>query len=132
MDRNALTICAIPPSPAHDDSKATKNGMSKGARPMRSRRGFRRHQRHAGIGRGFGPSIPDCLMQTHLSEQHPEITVARALFPDARYLDTYEAFGLLAQHDGHAIHLQDREQSGCRGWRGRGPLSIEYVYRSTV
>ncbi len=55
---------------------------------------------------------PDCLMQTHLSEQHPEIAWVRELFPEARdYLDTYEKFGLLGPKGlfGHAIHLGDRE-----------------------
>ena len=55
---------------------------------------------------------PDCLMQTHLSEQLPEIAWVRDLFPDARdYLDTYEAFGLLGARGlyGHAIHLEPRE-----------------------
>ncbi len=56
---------------------------------------------------------PDCLMQTHLSEQIPEIEWVRALFPDARdYLDTYERFGLLGARAlfGHAIHLEPRER----------------------
>ncbi len=55
---------------------------------------------------------PDCLMQTHLSEQLPEIAWVRDLFPDARdYLDTYETFGLLGERGlyGHAIHLEARE-----------------------
>ena len=57
---------------------------------------------------------PDCLMQTHLSEQPDEIAWVRALFPDARdYLDTYEAHGLLGPRAvfGHAIHLEPREIS---------------------
>ncbi len=57
--------------------------------------------------------FPDCPMQTHLSEQLPEIAWVRDLFPDARdYLDTYEAFGLLGTKGlyGHAIHLTDRER----------------------
>ncbi|MEM8538071.1 MAG: guanine deaminase [Pseudomonadota bacterium] len=56
--------------------------------------------------------FPDCLMQTHLSEQLPEIAWVRSLFPKARdYLDTYEAFGLVGARGlyGHAIHLQQRE-----------------------
>jgi guanine deaminase len=51
---------------------------------------------------------PDCLMQTHLSEQTDEIEWVRGLFPQARdYLDTYEAHGLLGPNAlyGHAIHL---------------------------
>lgn len=55
---------------------------------------------------------PDCLMQTHLSEQHDEIAWVKSLFPTARdYLDTYEAHGLLGARGlyGHAIHLEPRE-----------------------
>ena len=57
---------------------------------------------------------PDCLMQTHLSEQTDEIAWVRDLFPEARdYLDTYERFGLLGANGlyGHAIHLTDREKA---------------------
>jgi len=55
---------------------------------------------------------PDCLMQTHLSEQTDEITWVRDLYPTARdYLDTYEAHGLIGERAlfGHAIHLANRE-----------------------
>ncbi|NRA98797.1 MAG: guanine deaminase [Rhodobacteraceae bacterium] len=57
---------------------------------------------------------PDCLMQTHLSEQTDEIAWVQSLFPDARdYLDTYEMHGLLGAGGvyGHAIHLTDRERA---------------------
>jgi guanine deaminase len=57
---------------------------------------------------------PDCLMQTHLSEQPDEIAWVRELFPQSRdYLDTYEAQGLLREGAvfGHAIHLTAREKS---------------------
>ena len=57
-------------------------------------------------------SFPDCLMQTHLSEQLPEIDWVRNLYPEARdYLDTYEMHGLLGSRAvfGHAIHLEPRE-----------------------
>lgn len=56
---------------------------------------------------------PDCLMQTHLSEQTDEIEWVLGLYPDARdYLDTYEKFGLLGERGlyGHAIHLEPREK----------------------
>lgn len=55
---------------------------------------------------------PDCLMQTHLSEQRDEIAWVKSLYPAARdYLDTYEAHGLLGPNGvyGHAIHLEPRE-----------------------
>ncbi len=60
---------------------------------------------------------PDCLMQTHLSEQADEIEWVRKLFPKARdYLDTYEAHGLLGPRAvyGHAIHLTSRERDRLR------------------
>ncbi|KIC43302.1 guanine deaminase [Ruegeria sp. ANG-R] len=60
---------------------------------------------------------PDCLMQTHLSEQTDEIEWVRSLFPQARdYLDTYEQFGLLGGNGlyGHAIHLETRERDRLR------------------
>ncbi|NIZ14790.1 guanine deaminase [Phaeobacter sp. HF9A] len=60
---------------------------------------------------------PDCLMQTHLSEQLDEIEWVRGLFPEARdYLDTYERYGLLGKGAvfGHAIHLEQREKDRLR------------------
>lgn len=57
---------------------------------------------------------PDCLMQTHLSEQTDEIAWVKDLFPQSRdYLDTYEAQGLLREGAvyGHAIHLTAREKA---------------------
>jgi len=60
---------------------------------------------------------PDCLMQTHLSEQRPEIEWMHGLYPEARdYLDTYEAHGLLGANGmyGHAIYLEPRERDRLR------------------
>ena len=60
---------------------------------------------------------PECLMQTHLSEQPDEIAWVHALYPSARdYLDTYEAHGLLGANGvyGHAIHLEPRERDRLR------------------
>lgn len=60
---------------------------------------------------------PDCLMQTHLSEQTDEVAWARELLPGARdYLDTYEKFGLLGKGGvyGHAIYLEGREKDRLR------------------
>ncbi len=60
---------------------------------------------------------PECPMQTHLSEQLPEIDWVRRLFPEARdYLDSYERFGLLGENAlyGHAIHLTGRERARLR------------------
>lgn len=57
---------------------------------------------------------PDCLMQTHLSEQTDEIAWVKDLFPTARdYLDTYERHGLLGKGAlfGHSIWLEEREMA---------------------
>lgn len=57
---------------------------------------------------------PDCLMQTHLSEQTEELAWVHELFPEARdYLDVYDRFGLLGPGGvfGHAIWLSDRERA---------------------
>ena len=60
---------------------------------------------------------PECLMQTHLSEQTDEVAWVKELFPTARdYLDTYEQFGLLGKGGlyGHAIYLEEREKARLR------------------
>ncbi len=65
---------------------------------------------------------PDCLMQTHLSEQPDEVAWVRSLYPDARdYLDTYEMHGLLGARGlyGHAIHLEPREIDRLAEVQGR-------------
>jgi guanine deaminase len=65
---------------------------------------------------------PDCLMQTHLSEQPDEVAWVAELFPQARdYLDTYEMHGLLGERGlyGHAIHLTAREIDRLAEVQGR-------------
>ena len=60
---------------------------------------------------------PECLMQTHLSEQHEELAWVRELFPEhADYLAVYEHFGLLGPGAimGHSIYLSDREWDAIR------------------
>ena len=57
---------------------------------------------------------PECVMQTHLSEQTDEVEWALSLHPEARdYLETYEMHGLVGEGAlfGHAIHLAERERA---------------------
>lgn len=66
---------------------------------------------------GLWAEHPDCLMQTHLSEQLEEIEWVMGLYPDAKdYTDIYDRFGLLREGAlmGHAIHLSDRERARIR------------------
>ncbi|WP_026789444.1 guanine deaminase [Pleomorphomonas oryzae] len=55
---------------------------------------------------------PDCLVQTHLSENLEEIATVERLFPErSDYLDVYDHYGLVGPKSlmGHAIHLTPRE-----------------------
>ena len=115
MDRNAPEGLRDTAQTAHDDSKA-----------LLERWHGRGRARYA-ITPRFSPTStpaqmealgalwaehPDCLMQTHLSEQPDEIEWVKSLYPEARdYLDTYERAGLLGARGlyGHAIHLEPRE-----------------------
>ena len=53
-------------------------------------------------------------MQTHLAENHDEITWVKELFPDARsYLDVYDRYGLLGPRSvfGHCLHLDQADRA---------------------
>jgi guanine deaminase len=57
---------------------------------------------------------PECVMQTHLSEQVEEIAWMRNLFPaDPDYLCVYQRHGLCGPGAlmGHSIHLTERERA---------------------
>lgn len=65
---------------------------------------------------------PDCLMQTHLSEQLEEINWVKSLFPNnTDYLNVYEQFNLLGERGlyGHCIHLTENELTRIRRAGGR-------------
>ncbi|QRM56368.1 guanine deaminase [Sinorhizobium sp. BG8] len=56
--------------------------------------------------------FPDLHIQTHLSENHDEISFTLDLYPEAvDYTDVYARYGLLGRKSlfGHCIHLSDRE-----------------------
>ncbi len=115
MDRNAPDDLRDTAQSAYDDSKALLekwHGKGRGQYAITPRFSpTSTPDQLAALGALWGEH-PGCLMQTHLSEQHPEIAWVKTLFPDARdYLDTYETFGLLGERGlyGHAIHLEDRE-----------------------
>jgi guanine deaminase len=116
MDRNAPEGLRDTPQSAYDDSKALLNrwhGVDRLSYVITPRFSpTSTPEQLAALG-ALWREYPDCLMQTHLSEQHDEIAWVRDLFPQARdYLDTYEAQGLLGEGAvyGHAIHLTAREK----------------------
>ena len=115
MDRNAPAGLRDTACSAYDDSKSLLNkwhGVDRLSYVITPRFSptSTPEQLHA-LG-ALWAEFPDCLMQTHLSEQLDEIAWVRDLHPQSRdYLDTYESQGLLRQGAlyGHAIHLTPRE-----------------------
>ncbi|HUG61880.1 MAG TPA: guanine deaminase, partial [Methylomirabilota bacterium] len=73
------------------------------------------------VAGGLLADHPDCLLQTHMSENRAEIDTVAALFPESDgYLDVYDRFGLLSPRTllGHCIHLRPDEiarmsETGC-------------------
>ena len=116
MDRNAPEGLCDTPQSAYDDSKALlqkyhgRDRLNYAITPRFSPTSS--PEQLDALGQLWAEH-PECLMQTHLSEQVDEIEWVRALFPEARdYLDTYERYGLLGARGvyGHAIHLEPREK----------------------
>ena len=120
MDRNAPDSLRDTPQMAYDQSKALLqkwhgvDRLSYAITPRFSPTST--PEQLAALGALWG-EYPDCLMQTHLSEQTDEVAWVAELFPEARdYLDTYEQHGLLGPGGlyGHAIYLTDRERDRLR------------------
>lgn len=116
MDRNAPDNLQDTAQSAYDDSKALLerwHGHGRATYAITPRFSpTSTPEQLAALGALWAEN-PDVLMQTHLSEQHPEIAWVKQLFPNARdYLDTYEVFGLLGKNAlfGHAVHLEEREK----------------------
>lgn len=120
MDRNAPAGLCDTARSAYDDSKWLLNkwhGVDRLSYVITPRFSpTSTPEQLAALG-ALWSEYPDCLMQTHLSEQLDEIAWVRELFPQSRdYLDTYEAQGLLREGAlyGHAIHLTAREKDRLR------------------
>ena len=117
MDRNAPEGLRDTAQSAYDDSKAllTKwHGQDRLSYVITPRFSPTSTPEQLAAMGALWREHPDCLMQTHLSEQTDEIAWVKDLFPQSRdYLDTYEAQGLLREGAvyGHAIHLTAREKA---------------------
>jgi guanine deaminase len=120
MDRNAPEGLRDTPQSAYDDSKALIkrwHGVDRISYAITPRFSPTSTPEQLEALGSLWAEHPDCLMQTHLSEQTDEIAWVAELFPSARdYLDTYEQFGLLGEKGlyGHAIHLEEREKDRLR------------------
>ncbi|MEP2030978.1 MAG: guanine deaminase [Paracoccaceae bacterium] len=120
MDRNAPEKLRDTPQTAYDDSKALLekwHGMDRLSYAITPRFSPTSTPEQLEAMGALWSEHPECLMQTHLSEQTDEIAWVKELYPDARdYLDSYEAHGLLGGQGlyGHAIHLEEREKDRLR------------------
>ena len=116
MDRNAPEGLQDTAQSAYDDSKALLerwHGVGRLSYAITPRFSPTSTPEQLDAMGALWAEHPDCLMQTHLSEQTDEIAWVKGLFPQARdYLDTYEAHGLLGPNGvyGHSIHLEARER----------------------
>jgi len=120
MDRNAPDTLRDTAQTAYDDSKALlekwhgRDRLSYVITPRFAPTST--PEQLSGLGTLWAEH-PDCLMQTHISEQIEEIEWVADLFPEARdYLDVYDRFGLVGPGAllGHAIHLTPRERARIR------------------
>ncbi|WP_420858398.1 guanine deaminase [Marivivens marinus] len=117
MDRNAPDTLRDTAQTAYDDSKRLLqkwHGVGRATYAITPRFSPTSTPEQLEALGALWAEFPDCPMQTHLSEQVPEIDWVKRLFPEARdYLDTYEKFGLLGTKGlyGHAIWLEDREKA---------------------
>ncbi|MGB7241892.1 MAG: guanine deaminase [Sulfitobacter sp.] len=115
MDRNAPDGLRDTAQSAYDDSKGLikawhgKDRLSYAITPRFTPTST--PEQMAALG-ALWAEYPECLMQTHLSEQTDEIAWVRDLHPQAKdYLHTYETQRLIGERAvfGHAIHLEPRE-----------------------
>ncbi len=120
MDRHAPEGLRDTPQSAYDDSKALLerwHGQDRLSYVITPRFAPTSSVEQLEALGALWAEFPDCLMQTHLSEQTEEIAWVGSLFPEARdYLDVYERFGLIGHGAlfGHAIHLEPRERARLR------------------
>ena len=115
MDRNAPEAVLDTAQKGYDDSKALiarwhgRGRLRYAITPRFAITSTPAQLQAAGV---LAAEHPDCLVQTHMSENVDEIALTLSLYPQARdYLDIYDSVGLLGPNLllGHCIHLEERE-----------------------
>ena len=115
MDRNAPPGLLDTAQSGYDDSKALIqkwHGRGRQVYAISPRFAITSTPEQMDAAGALAREHPDCLVQSHLSENHAEIAYTRELYPEALdYTDVYARFGLLGSKSlfGHCIHLSDRE-----------------------
>jgi guanine deaminase len=115
MDRNAPETLRDTAQSGYDDSKALAerwHGVGRALYAVTPRFAPTSTEAQLEVAGALWAEHPDCVMQTHLSENGNEIAWVGELFPDcADYFGVYEKYGLIGPRAifGHAIHLTPRE-----------------------
>ena len=117
MDRNAPGDLRDTAQSAYDESKALiarRHGTGRAAYAITPRFAPTSSPAQLEAAGTLWAEHPDCVMQTHLSENPGEVAWVAELFPDCPdYLGVYERHGLVGAGAifGHAIHLTKRERA---------------------
>lgn len=115
MDRNAPDTLQDTPQSGYDDSKTLIgkwHGRGRAHYAITPRFAITSSPEQLETAGALVAEHTDCYVQTHLSENHQEVSFTAELYPRARdYLDVYESYGLLGTKTllGHCIHLKPRE-----------------------
>lgn len=117
MDREAPEALCDTAQSSYDDSKALIerwHGKDRATYAITPRFAITSTPEQLEAAGTLAREHPDCLVQTHLSENDGEIERVRQLYPeDKDYTAVYERFGLLTDKAlyGHCIHLSEREMA---------------------
>ena len=115
MDRNAPEPLTDTPQSGYDDTKAliaAWHGRDRVEVAVTPRFALTSTEAQMEMAGALAREHPECLMQTHLSENHVEIETVARLFPWSKdYTDIYDHYGLLGRKSlfGHCIHQSARE-----------------------
>ena len=115
MDRNAPDGLTDTPQSGYDDTKALIaewHGRGRLHYAITPRFAITSSPAQLEMAGALAREFPDLHIQTHLSENHAEIALTNAFYPEARdYTDVYARYGLLGDRTllGHCIHLSGRE-----------------------
>lgn len=115
MDRNAPAELCDTPEAAYEDSKALIAAWHRRGRQrvvITPRFAVTSTPAQLATLGALAAEHPDCLIQTHLSENRAEIATVRRLYPErVGYVDVYDHYGLVGPKTlfGHCIHLAPAE-----------------------
>ncbi|MDX3927207.1 MAG: guanine deaminase [Shinella sp.] len=115
MDRNAPQGLLDTPEMGYDETRAVIaewHGKGRNHVAITPRFAITSTPAQMEMAAALAHEFPGLHIQTHLSENHDEISFTSQLYPDAvDYTDVYARYGLLGPKSlfGHCIHLSERE-----------------------